>query len=221
MVARSPTVFGGGCGDCTGGDSRLKGAFGVGLRPMTAWRPSPLTREPPPPWAGPSGGRLAPACLAPSATTEPIQWSFAQRESADGCVCWLSCPLSPDPPDDRWSLFSSRRWLAGRLPGSVVVRLETFVRVEICFAWQAKPASWGSPASPGPLRGRCHTSDVGGNRDTERPYSHPCNTANRTICPTHHTCTTVPITAPCVRGRRALRALRPRSRLDQVSSISR
>ncbi len=146
--------------------------------------------------------------------------------------------------DDRWSLFSSRRWLAGRFAwiGGCSVGNLCSVGDLLCAASNprcaGKPGSAGprcagrarsarplsrrrvgdmADAAKGPFRTlsvryapfeaspvsrkmrlsrhrRCHTSDVGGHRDTERPYAHPSNTANRTTCPIHHTCTTIPIT---------------------------
>ncbi len=87
---------------------------------------------------------------------------------------------------------------------------------------RARCAGLARSARPLSRRARWgHTSDVCVHRDTERPYVHTSNTANRTTCPIHHTCTTIPITPHSAGRRRALRARRPRSGLDQVSSISR
>src|SRR6266496_5154420 len=47
-------------------------------------------------------------------------------------------------------------WLAGRFAGVGGRSVVDLCSVEICFAWQAIPASRGSPASPGAQRPAIH-----------------------------------------------------------------
>ncbi len=143
-----------------------------------------------------------------------------------GCVHVARVPfatLTSDPPMivGRCSLLVG--WLAGRFAWVGGGSVGDLCSVEICFARQAKHASWGSPlrAAPAPRARRAAPgpSDVGVHRDTGRPYVRPSNMANRTTCPIHHTCTAIPITPHPAGGRRALRARRPRDRVSSISKV--